>query len=516
MTLGRRIAFAASVSWLSRFIVIGLGLTLIPILFRNMGREELGLWFMLGQSGAFLALMDLGVSPTLTRRIAFAKGRGGGDPSAPMTETIRAEIADLVATGRVIYRFLTAGVFVVAWTSGLFFLAQIELRELDRTTVWVAWTVMCLSHALVVWAAMWSCLLQGTGHVGWDGVIGIGTQVGVLLAQIAAVLLGGGLITLAVIAAVGALATRHLVIAFMRRRQPELFVVRGRWDREAFRSMLSPALKAWATGLGAFLILKTDQYFIAYFEGAGRIPSYHAAYQIVYNLLTLSLASAIASQVFISQLWQAGEFERVRRLVRRNALLGLSVMACGIACLLVVGEELMNLWLGPGQFIGYPILGVFCAMLFLETQHTIVAAASRSTEDEVFVFWALGAGVLNLALTWWLIKPLGLLGVALGTMIAQMLTNNWYAVYRGLWRLEMSKASYFRGVLLPVALTFLAAVALAAVCKHVVGNHAGDAWVVVVGIASTGVVCVGAVWFLVLDASQRHGVLRRLSVSERA
>lgn len=510
MTLDRRILFAASVSWTSRFVVIGLGLVLIPVLFRHMGQEELGLWFMLGQSGAFLGLMDLGVSPTLTRRIAFAKGRSGGDPVVAMDETTRREIADLVATGKVIYRYLTAGVFLIAWATGFAFISQIELQELDRSTIWIAWTIMCLSHALGVWAAMWSCLLQGTGHVGWDGLIGIVVQVATLVAQIVAVLFGGGLITLALIAAAGAIATRFAVLGFMRHRQPELFVLQGQWDRDMFHSMIRPALKAWATGVGAFLILKTDQYFIAYFQGADKIPSYHAAFQLVSNLLTLSLAFAIASQVFVSQLWQAGQREQVHRIVQRNLRFALIVMACGIACLLMVGEQLMNLWLGPGHFIGYPILVVFCVMLFLEVQHSGIAAASRSTEDEAFVFWALGAGVLNLVLTWWLIKPFGLLGVALGTMLAQMLTNNWYAVYRGLWRLQMPLRQYLSRVLLPALLIFVLALFAAASGKTLLGKDIHEAWVLAAGIATTGAVCAAALWFLVLDAAHRQSLLRRI------
>lgn len=511
MTMDRRIYFAASVSWITRAASMALGLILIPVLFRNMGKEELGLWFMLGQSGAFLALMDFGVSPTLTRRIAFAVGRSGGEP---MGEAGRQEVADLMATGKVVYRYLTALVFGVAWVTGFVFLAQIQLKELDYATVWIAWTILCAAHAMGVWAAMWSCVLQGTGHVGWDGLLGFGVQVAVLVAQIIAVLAGAGLITLAVISAIGALLIRLSIPWFIRSREPELFRLEGRWDASMFRSMRDPALKYWATGLGAFLILKTDQFFIAYFEGAGKIPGYHAAYQLVFNLMTLALALAVASQVFISQLWQSNRLAEVHRIVQRNLRFGLIVMACGIACLLAVGEEFMDLWLGAGQFIGYPILAVFCAMLFLETQHTAVATASRSTEDEVFVYWALGAGALNLLLTWWLIKPLGLLGVALGTLLAQMATNNWYAVHRGLWRLQMSKRSYFTRVLLPVAVVFVAAYAASAGVKSLLEERAGDAWVVAAGLAVSGIVCVLALALLVLREPRVPAPPRSAAMSE--
>jgi O-antigen/teichoic acid export membrane protein len=427
-----------------------------------------------------------------------------------MRQKSLAEIADLFATGRAIYRYLTVGVFVVAWTTGFVFLGQLNLVELDYRTVWIAWTVLCFSHALGVWAAMWSCLLPGTGHVGWDGLIGIAVQVTTLVAQIVAVLFDGGLITLATIAAIGAVVNRYTVIMFMRRREPDLFRLEGHWDQALFRSMLRPALKAWATGLGAFLILKTDQYFIAYFKGASNIPSYQTAYQLVTSLMTLAMAFAQASQVFISQMWQTGQITEVHRIVQRNLRFGLIIMAAGSACLLVVGEELMNLWLGPGHFIGYPILAIFCVMLFLEAQHSGVVYASRSTEDEAFVIWAIGAGVLNLLLTWWLIKPFGLLGVALGTMLAQMLTNNWYAVYRGLWRLQIPLRNYLGQVLLPALLIFLLAALVASCSRLLLGKDAHPAWILASGIAGTGMVCVTALWFLVVDATQRQHLQHRL------
>lgn len=507
MSISHRIAFAVSASWFSRIATISLNLILIPILFRHMGQEELGLWFMLGQSGAFLGLMDLGVSPTLTRRIALAKGKSSGDPGMALTEESQQEIADWVASGRIIYRFMTLGVFLLAWTTGFLFIGQIELKQLDYQTVWIAWTVMCLSHAAGVWAAMWGCLLQGVGYVGWDAVLGTLINVATLCTQMVVVLLGGGLIALAVVATVGALITRFGLLAFIRWRQPQLFAIAGRWNLAQVKSMVSPALRAWLTGLGAFLILKTDQYFIAYFQGAADIPAYQAAYQLVSNLYILAVSFAIASSVFISHLWQAGDFSQIHRIVQRNLRLGLSIMACGCACFLLVGKELTDVWLGSGHFIGYPVLAVFCIMLFLEAQHVIVVSSSRATEDEAFALWALGAGVLNLLFTWLLIGPLGLLGVALGTMLAQLLTNNWYAVYRGLWRLKMSRRAYLRSVALPVLGVFLMAW-VSGRLSLVILSSGSNAWIVLLtGIFATGFVLMVAIWFLVLDVDQRRRCL---------
>jgi len=55
------------------------------------------------------------------------------------------------------------------------------------------------------------------------------------------------------------------------------------------------------------------------------------------------------------------------------------------------------------------------------------------------------SGGINLMLTFIGVKWLGLLGVALGTMIAQMLTNNWYAVVKTLRILKLGFWKYVKG-----------------------------------------------------------------------
>src|SRR2546423_15063089 len=147
MSVTKRIAFGAAATWFSRGVTILLGLFLMPVLFRYLPKEELGVWLLLGQSWAAMGILDLGFGITLTRRIALAKGKSGGDPNAPLTpETLR-EIADLVESGRRIYYVMSAAVFIASWLAGYFYLRHLDLHEVSHTTVWIAWTVLCASQA---------------------------------------------------------------------------------------------------------------------------------------------------------------------------------------------------------------------------------------------------------------------------------------------------------------------------------------------------------------------------------
>jgi O-antigen/teichoic acid export membrane protein len=447
MSASKRIALAVAFAWLSRAVTILANLFLIPILFRFLGKEELGLWFLLGNSQAFLTLLGMGIVPTLTRHIALAKGKSGADPGVELTEESKQHIGDLVVTGRILLQGLAVVVFFIAWASGYGLIGQLELKEVSPQTVFWAWTLMCAGYAVGIWVSYLNCLLAGIGYVGWDSLMGTVVSVLAILANIGAVLLGGGLLALAAILVVSSLVQRFAILGFIHWRKPELFAVQGRWNSKYAKAMVKPSLYCWFTSLGGFLILRTDGYFIALLKGTGDLPNYQAAYQLVSNLYLLAVTWVAASGVFISQAWQASDFTTIHKITLRNAKVAISIMGAGVAFLLLAGQELINLWLGKGNFVGYEVLGIFCIMLTLETHHVILMQSSRATEDENYAFCTVTAGVLNVILTWFLIKPLGLLGVAIGTMLAQLLTTNWYAVYRPVVRLKLNFRVYSRQVI---------------------------------------------------------------------
>lgn len=446
MSASKRIAFAVAINWLSKASVILSGLVLTPTLFRFMGKEELGLWYLLANSQSFLGLLSLGITPTLMRHIALAKGKSGSDLAVELTEEAWQHIGDLAVTGRLVLQWLAVAIFFIAWGSGYVLINQIELHEVSQQTVFWAWTLMCAGYAIGVWLSYFDCLLSGMGYVGWDSLIGMSTYLLTIFSNIVAVLLGGGLLALAAISVVAALGQRFVFLGLIRWRFPHLLNLQGKWNAQYAKTLVKPSLYWWLTDMGAFLILRTDSYFIALLKGAQLIPGYQAAYTLVANLAGVAESLGASSSVFISHAWQAGDLGTIHRMTLRNARVGLSIMAAGSVFLMVAGREFISLWLGKGNFVGDNILLVFCIILTLETQLLILTASSRATEDEKYAPWALSAGVLNLIFTWYLIKPLGLLGVAMGTMLAQLLTNDWYGVYRPLVRLKINFGVYLRQV----------------------------------------------------------------------
>ena len=511
MSINKRIAFGATASWFSRGVSILMGLVLLPVLFRHLPKEELGVWMLLGQSWAALGIFDLGFGATLTRRIAFAKGKSGSDPSVALTDQTLREIADLVATGKIVYRALSVLAFITSMVAGFFYLRTLHLGSMPLSMVWLAWSVLCLSQALGVWANVWNCVLLGVGYVGWDAVLGSVASALTLLAQIIVAYCGGGLVALAAAAAAGALAQRFLMLGFARHRRPEIFKIRGRWQYALVKGMVPLALRAWLMVLGGVLVFQTDQFFIAGMSGVAEIPAYRAAFVILVNLNLLAVSVAIASSVFISHLWQGGELLEVRRLAIRNSRLALLIMTIGSAFVLATGPQLFDWWLGAGHFIGYPILIVFCLSQWLDVQAYVISTTSRATEDEAFAWSGLAAGVIKMGLGWYLMLHFGLLGLAVSSLLAMGLTNHWYMVYRGLNRLQISLADYVKKVIL-VLLIVLAVMFGSLLALHrLIADWTGWLPLALAG-AVTAAGFGGLLWAWVFNESERASLRRRLKL----
>jgi O-antigen/teichoic acid export membrane protein len=509
MSLHRRILFGAAASWVSRGVTVLLGLILMPVLFRHLGREELGVWLLLGQTWSVMGVLDLGLGCTLTRRIALTRGSDGADFRAPLTPTTRQQIADLVASGQRLYQGVALLAFVLSAVGGYFYLRQLHLSSLSPTVATVAWSVLCFSQAFGLWAAVWSCLLQGLGCVGWDTLVVSAVSALVLVGQIVALFVGGNLVVLAGIAAAGATVQRFVLLRLTRRQLPEIFLARGRWDRSMVHSLISPALRAWVTSLGGVIVLNSDQFFIAQLRGPAEIPIYRAAYLLPLNLNMLAVTLASTSSVFVSHLWQAGEMNRIRLLVIRNLKVGLSLMVSGAACILVLGPRLFDFWLQPGHFIGYPVLSVFLLLLTLEAQCFIVSTFSRATEDEAFAATTVIAAVLKIGFSWVLGIKFGVFGVALGTLLAQVFTNHWFMLVRGLARLHVELVDHARQVLAPAGVLFVTTAAAVWAAKALfIDSPAGVT--VAAGMAAAGIGLAAGVWLNVLDESERTRLIALL------
>jgi O-antigen/teichoic acid export membrane protein len=78
----------------------------------------------------------------------------------------------------------------------------------------------------------------------------------------------------------------------------------------------------------------------------------------------------------------------------------------------------------------------------------------------VFLVPALLAGVLNLVFSILLAHIWGLLGVALGTMCAQVITNNWYVPWYTMRQFHLKLSDHLRRIVAPILVLLVIALSV--------------------------------------------------------
>jgi len=456
----RRIALGTMVAVSGTFIHKALNLILMPLLFARVDKELLGVWFLMSNSLALLYLFNFGLSPTLQRRVAFAKGLSGDDPYCPLSELSIQDIANLLTTSRRMLLVLAVVIFSGGVLAGGWFFNSLHLSPGAAQTAYAAWALMCAGYSINTWAGFVNSLLCGLGDVGLAGAINVGSFVLVDILSIVTVAAGGGIVELAIIWSVGGVVNRIIAWIALRRQYPEIASARGRWSGELARSMVLPAAKVWLMSLGTFLVMQTDRFYIAYLVNIDAVPAYVAAYALVATVHELAKAPIEPSAPLVSQAWQAGNLAMVRKLLWRNLRIVVVGFGTAGALLVTCGRDIIRLWLGSGNFVGQTVLVLFVLMLLLDCQHAVTVSVGVATEDIPYGPWLLIAAFINLVLSYLMGVAWGLAGIAAATLIAHLVTVNWYAVYRPLKRLGLSAGSYVKQFLLPATLLILLALIL--------------------------------------------------------
>jgi O-antigen/teichoic acid export membrane protein len=465
-----RVLFAVMAGWGNRGASILLNLVQLPLLYRYLDSSTLGLWFLMIGAQTAVGLFDLGFGPTLQRRIAFARGECGSDPRVQLDGAARQKVLDLLATARRFYFFMAISVFVVLFGGGALYKKLLssdigQVRDLS-----LAWLILSLGFATNTIAWYVDSILNGMGNIGWSNMIS--TVLGILsLAAIwFALSLGTGLVGLAVVWAVRGILGPLLGWLVITRTHPWVRQGQGSWQREGFLSMVRPSVKFWLAVVANFLLVGMPRYFIGAMLGIQAVPDFTATYLVLSNIQAVFLSMATVSTPLLSQVWRREGAPGLPKYVFPPIKLVLPLLVFSNGLVMVYGAEIFKLWLGPGHFVGYPILTILCILLLLEAHHAMWQTPLVATEQLGFYKYTLLDGLISAVLIPILTNFLGLMGTALAMTIPRIFTDNWIIPLFGLRLLKIPVRKYLAQIIAPVVFLGSGFVLFSALIKHEVAN----------------------------------------------
>lgn len=513
MSTSKLIAFAVGVSSVSRIVRIFGQFFLIPIMFRYLTKEELGIWFLFANSQNILSLFNFGIAPVLQREIAFCKGKSGTDMTIPLTDEVNQEIADLIVTAKWLLQKISFIVFFVAVLSSFFWIKFLDLQTVSTHQALFVWIIFCLGYSVNTWFSYFSSWLNGIGEVGWEGIIQTLIFTFVLIVQIIVVFLGGRLIAIAMINLIGSLLNRFFFVTFIKWKKPELFKFKGKFNPNYLKKIVKTSLSWWLIDVGNFFTDKTDDYFIVSFQGVAELPLYRAISSLIANPFQIAILMTQSSGVFISHAWQAGDLKKVQEILFYNLQVALSIMASAVAFIFLVNQEFLKIWINQDIINYQGIVIVFCVMATLRAQDVVLGFLYRQTQNDQEWIFKLICGVMNLIFTWFLVQRFGLLGVAMGTLFANFCTTVWYNIYRVFHGFHFSIKDYFQRVFSLWFLILSISLLSGKVTKYFLSSlfltHSNLIIVVTIFIQCI-LILVLLMWFKILSADHKKIIIKKI------
>jgi O-antigen/teichoic acid export membrane protein len=396
-----------STRYLAIFIDGVIGLLLLPFNVSHLGASAYGLWALTTSVTWFFGVLDLGYGGALVKFVA--QYRAWRD---------RAALNEILSTIGFVYAGVGVLCFIVtallAWRVDALFNIEPEQVRTAQLVLLIVGTYLCVRFPFGIFGAV----VYGFQRTYRNNAASIGTSLVVAAVTVGVLSAGYGLVAL--VAATTAVRVLSLgVFAWNARRVfPGLDVRPSLIRRARLREVTGFSVYMLVLDLSAKLNYSADTLVIGAMLDTFAVAVWTVGQRLaqVAQQLTGQLNDALFPSVVDSDVAQ--RHERLQMILIQGNRLSLAMAAPLCLGLIVLAEPLIHIWVGkqfsasvvPTQILLSVVLlraGTSSANMILKGagQHRLLAYTNAST------------AVANVLLSIVLVRPLGLLGVALGTLI---------------------------------------------------------------------------------------------------
>ena len=401
-------------AWAAFAFTVVVNFFLSPFIVHTLGNTEYGVWVLLGSLVGYMGLLDLGVRGAVSRYIARHHARAEDEDAGRVAS---AGLAIFSATGLVA---LAASVVIALLLEHLF--------RIPRATLLLARVVVILGGlnvAVSLVSGVFGGAVTALQRFDLDAVVGIAIGALRAVALVVTLSAGGGLLVLSLVQ-LGCTVLQSLVYFVLTARlYPELrYSFRG-LDRAKLRKIFSFSVYSSMVHFSAAVIHSADALVIGAFLPIAAVTFFAIASTL--TDYTRSIVGAISRTMTprasaLDGLGARQELERV--LLKAGAVSSLVALPITITFILR-GRAFIGLWMGPSyaETSGLILLLLSVALCVAAGRQVVASTVIGLNRHREMVPFYIAEALINVGLSVYWVRTLGLVGVALGTMVPNLATT---------------------------------------------------------------------------------------------
>jgi O-antigen/teichoic acid export membrane protein len=385
---------------------------LMPFVVHHLGDRLYGFWSLASVFIGYYSLLDLGLSSAVSQYVCIALGRNDfKECRAVFNTALRIQFwlagAALVATA------------AIAAVTPLFTHNAAD-AHIFRDVVLILGVNTALGFPIKVYGGVLDAQYRFDINAALT-IFGLTLRTGLV---IWAILSGGTLLALAWATLLASLPVAVLQIWFAKR---EAFWAKlgAKLENKRVKSLFSYSIYSFLSYLADIVRFQVDPIVISAFVGLATVTHYRVAAILAqqYFLQILVLTVGTLGPVF-SRLHGTGDKAQMEEVF----LFG-TKLSCCISCFICFalvgwGKPFIVRWMGPNYLDAYWPLVILALSVFLDVcQRSSIDLLYATFNHRFYTYLNWAEGILNLAFSLALARSLGLIGVALGTLIAALIVR---------------------------------------------------------------------------------------------
>jgi O-antigen/teichoic acid export membrane protein len=406
-TVGRRL-LSGSVLRVGNLMAAAVAsLFLMPFIVHHLGDRVYGFWSLAAALIGYYDLLDFGLSSAISQYLSIAIGRS--DP-AECRAVFNAALRIQSLLGSVAL-FATGAIAIVT--------PRFCHNPADASVFWRVIVVLGISAALSFPARVYGAVLGAEFRFDIQAgvaIVGVALRTGLIFWAIAA---GYGLVALTWATLIANLPVIVLEIYFARREALWARIERSCLEARRVKALFSYSIYIFFSYLADILRFQIDPVVISSLIGVAAVTHYRVAAGFTQYYLQILIVSVGMLHPVLSRFYGAGNQAGLEKLF----FLGMKISCCisVFVCLALIcwGKPFITLWMGPQYNDAYLPLVMLSLAVFLDvSQKPSIDLLYATFKHRFYTYTNWSEGIINLACSLALAPRLGILGVAMGTLIA--------------------------------------------------------------------------------------------------
>jgi O-antigen/teichoic acid export membrane protein len=404
--LGRKLISGSALRLSNLGLAVVSALILMPLMVHRLGDRGYGFWALASAFIGYYGLIDFGLSSAVSQYLCIAVGRKDEAESGAVFNTALRIQSLLGGVALVVTAVLAA---LAHW---------ICHNPADASLFWKVIVLLGINAALAFPARVYTGLLEA--QLRFDLQSSLELLALVLRAGITAwvMLAGGGLLALSWAMLMVSLPVMALQVGLGRREAPWARIRKSSYGRKRTGEFFSYSIYTFGASLADMLRFQVDALVITALIGLAAVTHYRIASVLAKYFVSALVSITSLFQPVLSRLHGAGDHEKLERVFFFATKVSLCVSVFICSAVIGWGRPFVERWMGVRYEDAFVPMVLLALAVFLDVgQGPSVCLLYATFRHRYYTYMNAAEGVINLVFSLLLARPLGIIGVALGTLI---------------------------------------------------------------------------------------------------